>query len=102
MTDPNRPNAVGRGSPIQPPNRFARIEYEEDLEYLEHDEQAREKLRSVRTEYFSDNSQSVITENNSPDIPYRYTLNPYRGCSHGCAYCFARPTHEYLDLSAGL
>jgi DNA repair photolyase len=92
MNEPNRPNAIGRGSPINPPNRFARIEHVEDLEHLEHDEEARERLRSVRTEYFSDSSRSIITENDSPDVPGRYTLNPYRGCSHGCAYCMSGDT----------
>jgi len=102
MNDANLPIARGRGSQINPPNRFTRIEFEEDLEHLEHDEEAREARRSVRTEYFTDNAKSVISENDSPDIPFRYSLNAYRGCSHGCSYCFARPTHEYLDLSAGL
>jgi DNA repair photolyase len=46
--------------------------------------------------------QSIVTENASPDIPFRFGLNPYRGCEHGCSYCFARPTHEYLGLNAGL
>ena len=87
MTDPNRPLAVGRGAPLNPPNRFAPIEYEEDLEHLEHDEDARTRLRSVRTQYFMDDTKSIIPENDSPDIPYRFTLNPYRGCVHGCSYC---------------
>ncbi len=102
MNEPSRPVARGRGSQINPPNRFTRIALEEDLEYLEHDEEAREARQSARTEYFTDNARTIISENDSPDIPFRYSLNPYRGCSHGCAYCFARPTHEYFDLSAGL
>jgi DNA repair photolyase len=52
--------------------------------------------------YLPDQSRSIITENHSPDIPFRYSLNPYRGCSHGCTYCYARPTHEYLGFNAGL
>ncbi len=98
----NLPIATGRGSTINPPNRFTRIEYVDDLEYLEHDEDGQEARRRVATEYFVDHAKSVISENDSPDIPFRYSLNPYRGCAHGCAYCFARPTHEYFDLSAGL
>lgn len=102
MNEPNRPVARGRGSQINPPNRFTRLTMVEDLEYLEHDEEARTARQSVRTEYFRDNARSIISENDSPDIPFRYSLNPYRGCSHGCSYCYARPTHEYFDLSAGL
>lgn len=102
MSESQLPMAKGRGSQINPPNRFTRIEFEEDLEYLENDEEAQEARLSVRTEYFVDHAKSIISENDSPDIPFRYSLNAYRGCSNGCAYCFARPTHEYLDLSAGL
>ena len=59
-------------------------------------------MRQVTTEYFPDDSRSIVSENDSPDIPFRYSLNPYRGCQHGCSYCYARPTHEYLGLNAGL
>lgn len=55
-----------------------------------------------RTQFLRDLSQTVITYNNSPDIPFTASLNPYRGCEHGCAYCYARPFHEYLGFSAGL
>src|SRR5262249_31173327 len=47
-------------------------------------------------------SQSLITSNDSPDIPFKHSANPYRGCEHGCVYCFARPGHEYLGFDAGL
>lgn len=56
----------------------------------------------VRTQFLRDDSQSVLTYNKSPDMPFEVGLNPYRGCEHGCAYCFARPTHEYLGMSAGV
>jgi DNA repair photolyase len=92
----------GRGSPIAPPNRFTKLEFEEDLEHLEHDPEAQAARRAVRTEYFRDESKSVVTENDSPDVGFRFSLNPYRGCSHGCSYCYARPGHEFFELNAGL
>ncbi|HUG90697.1 MAG TPA: PA0069 family radical SAM protein [Planctomycetaceae bacterium] len=92
----------GRGAAVQPASRFARILVEDDFEHLEYDEDMQPGRRTVPTEYFVDHTRSIVSENDSPDIPFRYSLNPYRGCSHGCSYCYARPTHEYLDLSAGL
>jgi DNA repair photolyase len=55
-----------------------------------------------KTHFYRDLSQSLITYNNSPDIPFTASINPYRGCEHGCSYCYARPYHEYLGFSAGL
>jgi len=100
--EPRSPAPRGRGAATNPANRFARIDFAEELDYLENDPDAVEARRGIATEYFVDDAKSVISENDSPDIPFRYSLNPYRGCAHGCSYCFARPTHEYLDLSAGL
>jgi DNA repair photolyase len=57
---------------------------------------------SLRTEVFEEHAKSILTRNASPDIPFNVSLNPYRGCEHGCIYCFARPTHSYLGLSPGL
>jgi DNA repair photolyase len=56
----------------------------------------------LRTQVFEERAKSILTRNSSPDIPFSVSLNPYRGCEHGCIYCFARPTHSYLGLSPGL
>jgi DNA repair photolyase len=90
------------GSQLDPPNRFDRVHTVLDLEHVEWDDEYLRERDDRRVEYLPDASQSIISENDSPDIPYRYSLNPYRGCTHGCAYCYARNTHEYLGLNAGL
>lgn len=56
----------------------------------------------VETQYRVEHAKSLITRNQSPDVPFQYSINPYRGCEHGCIYCFARPNHAYVDLSPGL
>ena len=89
-----RRGIVGRGAADNPKNRFERIEVEPDE--TEGDEPRPE------TAYLRDHSRSIIARNDSPDIGFDASINPYRGCSHGCIYCYARPTHEYLGLSAGL
>ncbi|MFM7057794.1 MAG: PA0069 family radical SAM protein [Planctomycetota bacterium] len=93
---------MGRGAGSNPQNRFLPVIRVEDFEQLEFDEEFLEGLARPKTVYLNDQSKSVISENDSPDIPFRYSLNPYRGCLHGCSYCYARPTHEYLGMSAGL
>lgn len=100
MKKPND-NIKGRGTGESPKNRFEKIQIEFDIEakYGDEDEGSQ---RGPKTEFYDDLSESIITENNSPDIPYRWSINPYRGCEHGCSYCYARPYHEFLGLNAGI
>ena len=72
------------------------------MEQLEWDDEYRNDLTHRKIEYLPDRSKSVVTENKSPDIPFRFSVNPYRGCLHGCSYCYARPYHEFVGLNAGL
>src|SRR6187401_29791 len=96
---PSIPAPGGRGSASNPHNRFEKLTVE--LEPEASVDEDGEPIRP-RTQFLRDDSQSVIVFNNSPDIPFSAGLNPYRGCEHGCAYCFARPYHEYLGFSSGL
>jgi DNA repair photolyase len=86
----------GRGAAFDPPNRFL------SLAVLPDPEEAAGAAGSRRTRVLDDPARSILTRNTSPDVGFDWSLNPYRGCEHGCAYCYARPTHEYLGLSAGL
>ena len=90
------------GSKIDPPNRFESVRQEQDFEHLEWDQEHQRALDNRKIQFLSDSSRSIVSENESPDIPFRYSLNPYRGCGHACPYCYARPTHEYLGFNAGL
>ena len=92
MTDPIK----GRGASWNPQNRF------EKLEYVVDDEAHVEETDAPRTIYMRDPTRTIIATNDSPDVGFDASINPYRGCEHGCIYCFARPTHEYLGFSAGL
>jgi DNA repair photolyase len=84
----------GRGAIGNPRNRFETIEIERDEEVP--------GPERVETELLRDTSRSVIAYNDSPDVGFSASVNPYRGCEHGCVYCYARPFHEYLGFSAGL
>ena len=87
----------GRGAAYNPASRFDSAHYVEDPAELGAGE-----LRQVPTRFYSDSSKSALARNDSPDVPFTFSLNPYRGCEHGCIYCYARPSHEYLGFSAGL
>jgi DNA repair photolyase len=92
----------GRGASWSPANRFEKLHVDlNDLEVVDSDFETEERPRRG-TQYFRDGTKSIITRNNSPDVGFETSLNPYRGCEHGCIYCYARPTHEYLGFSAGL
>lgn len=86
----------GRGAAENPTNRFERIAYERDADWNEPDDPA------PKTQFYRDSSESLITYNTSPDVGFSASINVYRGCEHGCVYCYARPYHEYLGFSAGL
>jgi DNA repair photolyase len=85
----------GRGASLNPPNRFERLHVEPLDGHWEDD-------RTVETEFLVDTSRTILAKNDSPDLDFTYSINPYRGCEHGCVYCYARPSHEYLGFSAGI
>jgi DNA repair photolyase len=92
----DEPTIKGRGAASNPAGRFERIALERDADWNPEDDPA------PRTVFLRDRSQTILNTNDSPDIPFTVSLNPYRGCEHGCAYCYARPFHEYLGFGAGL
>ena len=99
-----------RGATQNPPGRFEvlHVEPDPDASVSAGDPDAPAEPNDTGpahgepTLYFHDASRSIISSNDSPDVPFDRSVNPYRGCEHGCIYCYARPTHEYLGLSAGL
>ncbi|MBL9212348.1 MAG: PA0069 family radical SAM protein [Opitutaceae bacterium] len=96
-TSPSLPApAPGRGAHFNPPGRF------ESLHVVPDPDSPPEEQPHPRTQFFPDHSESLLTKNDSPDLPFTWGLNAYRGCEHGCAYCYARPYHEYLGWSSGL
>src|SRR5215207_6905773 len=86
----------GRGANVNPPNRFERLHFESDPDCPP------DERPHPRTEFYFDATESLLTKNDSPDVGFMYGLNSYRGCEHGCSYCFARPYHEYLGWSSGI
>jgi DNA repair photolyase len=92
----------GRGASWSPANRFEKVHVDlTDVDVVDADQDGGERPRR-ETQFFRDGTKTIITHNNSPDVGFETSLNPYRGCEHGCIYCYARPTHEYLGFSAGL
>jgi DNA repair photolyase len=85
-----------RGAAANPTNRFEQISLEPDPDWYDPDE------RSLRTVFYRDKTQTIINYNDSPDIGFDASVNPYRGCEHGCIYCYARPFHDFLGFSSGL
>jgi DNA repair photolyase len=94
MERARRPLA-GRGTDNNPANRYEQI-------YVEPDDSEPAEVGAPPTIFYRDTSRSILAKNDSPDIDFSFSLNPYRGCEHGCIYCYARPSHEYLSFSAGL
>lgn len=92
----------GRGTALPVPNRFDKVHAIPDYADFENDPDFLQEIQKVPTQFLSDESKSIVSENDSPDVPFRFSVNPYRGCEHGCAYCYARPYHEYLGLNAGI
>ena len=93
---------VGRGAQIAPANRYERVALSDDFEQLTAEDMLESEHRRLPTEFLPNYTRRVICENDSPDIGFRFSINPYRGCEHGCAYCYARPTHETMGLNAGI
>ncbi|MCW1402714.1 PA0069 family radical SAM protein [Novosphingobium sp. MW5] len=93
----------GRGAQSsQVPQRFGLAAREADGDWLDERDKHDEIAPKLRTTVTEENARSIISRNTSPDIPFDRSINAYRGCEHGCIYCFARPTHAYHDLSPGL
>jgi len=105
VTEPGLNDALpalkGRSAAVNTPNRFEPLHVELDPSLDDSLMNGGERSR-VPTQYFVDSSRSILAQNDSPDVGFRFSINPYRGCEHGCIYCYARPTHEYLGFSAGL
>ena len=100
MPKPTRPAArTGRGAASNPPGRFEATHAElQDDGWGSLDEELPEFATTVTAEP----SRTIISRNKSPDIPFDQSINPYKGCEHGCIYCYARPSHAYMNLSPGL
>ena len=92
----------GRGTADNPDNRFETLVLRADPEWQDCQLDAEEDQPAPQTQLLRDPSRKILTSNTSPDVGFTVSLNPYRGCEHGCIYCYARPTHEWLGFSSGL
>jgi DNA repair photolyase len=90
------------GSHLEPKNRFEATHSERDDDHLEWDVEHLRDQTDRKVEFLPDDARTIVTENASPDVPFKFSVNPYRGCQHGCAYCYARNNHEYIGLNAGI
>jgi DNA repair photolyase len=100
---PPSPAIHGRSASWNPANRFEKMHVDlSDADVVQIDPTSEEEKPRPDTQFFRDLTKTIIARNDSPDVGFETSVNPYRGCEHGCIYCFARPTHEYLGLSAGL
>ena len=88
----------GRGVGLNMAGRFAPT----SREVFDDGWQTLDELPPYKTDVTAEAARKIITTNDSPDLPFEQSINPYRGCEHGCVYCYARPTHSYMGLSAGL
>src|SRR5437868_15530561 len=103
MADAGRPPQKGRGATFNPANRYRRDVREAVDDGWQHaDDPDADALPPLRTIVTIQPARSIIAHNDSPDVPFSQSINPYQGCEHGCIYCFARPTHAYHDLSPGI
>jgi DNA repair photolyase len=100
---PPSPAIHGRSASWNPANRFEKLHVDlGDIDLVQIDPAEDDERPRRETQFFRDGTKTIIARNESPDVGFETSINPYRGCEHGCIYCFARPTHEYLGLSAGL
>lgn len=102
VPSPSSVSPPGRGTGINPPNRFESQHLSLDPDAIDWSDCPPDERPNPRTQFYYDATESLLTKNDSPDVGFEYGLNAYRGCEHGCAYCFARPFHEYLGWSSGL
>lgn len=96
------PDRKGRGAQHNPHNAFQALQYDVDDTYREYCALEEEDAEPNRTRYLEVFPKDILSRNNSPDVPFEYSINPYQGCEHGCTYCYARNTHTYWGYSAGV